>query len=129
MSAIRSRHTKPELIVRRFLFGRGIRYRLHDASLAGKPDIVLPRRRIAVFVHGCFWHGCRKCIDGQRRVKSNSTYWLAKVEANRGRDRRHQRALVGNGWKCLTIWECEVTNISKLESLLSKIRRVASSAP
>jgi DNA mismatch endonuclease (patch repair protein) len=122
MAAIRSRHTKPEVIVRRFLFSHGIRYRLHDASLAGKPDIVLRRRRVAVFVHGCFWHGCSKCIDGQRRVKSNFAYWSAKVDANRARDRRHRRALMRDGWKCLTIWECEVAKLSKLETLLSKVR-------
>ncbi|WP_296739705.1 very short patch repair endonuclease [Mesorhizobium sp.] len=122
MAAIRSKDTKPELIVRRFLFSRGLRYRIHDASLAGKPDIVLPGRRIAIFVHGCFWHGCTKCVDGQRRVKSNSAYWFAKVDTNRVRDHRHRRALVRDGWKCLTIWECEVKKISKLEALLRKIR-------
>jgi len=86
--------------------------------------LALPRQRIAIFVHGCFWHGCTKCIDGKRRVKSNSAYWFAKVDSNKARDRRHRRALRGEGWRCLTIWECQVKKTSKLEALLKKIREV-----
>lgn len=121
MAAIRSKNTRPEIVVRRFLFGAGLRFRLHAKALPGKPDIIFPSRRIAVFVHGCFWHGCTKCVDGKRRVKSNSKYWTEKVSGNRLRDTRNKRALRAEGWKCVTIWECEVSKPNRLRSLLETI--------
>jgi DNA mismatch endonuclease (patch repair protein) len=123
MAAIRSKNTRPEVAVRKFLFRHGLRFRLHSKSLPGKPDIVLPGRRIAVFVHGCFWHGCKKCIDGKRAVKSNSEYWTNKILGNRARDVRHKRALTKAGWRPLTVWECEVTNDKALSRLLRMIQR------
>ena len=83
MRRIRSTDTEPEVKVRRFLHSQGLRYRLHDRKLAGKPDLVFPALRACVFVHGCFWHGCRKCIDGTRRVRSRTGYWGPKIENNR----------------------------------------------
>ena len=121
MAAIRSKDTKPEIMVRQFLFRSGLRFRLHAKKLPGKPDIIFPSRRVAVFVHGCFWHGCKKCIDGKRRVKSNSEYWLKKVAGNRARDSRHKRALREAGWKPLTIWECEVSRPTRLLALLEAV--------
>jgi len=97
MSRIRGRDTVPELAVRRFLHAAGLRFRLHRFDLPGRPDIVLPSRRACVFVHGCFWHGCPKCVDGTRTVKSNTLYWRQKVETNRARDQRNQKRLEASG--------------------------------
>ena len=93
MAQIWSKDTAPEMAVRRFLHAAGLRYRLHRARLPGKRDLVFPKWRICVFVHGCFWHGCRRCIDGTRRVKSNTAYWNSKVADNKARDARHKAAL------------------------------------
>jgi DNA mismatch endonuclease, patch repair protein len=125
MAAIRSANTKPEMLVRRFLHQNGLRYRLHSTGLPGKPDIVFPSRRIAVFVHGCFWHGCRKCIDGRRKVRSNADYWSEKICRNRKRDRLNVRALRKLGWNILTIWECEIATQSRLAELASSIKAAA----
>lgn len=108
MSGIRGRNTKPELAVRRYLHARGFRYRLHVRELPGKPDIVLPRYRTAVFVHGCFWHrheGCRFAYT----PKSRQQFWLAKLEGNAVRDERAAQRLRDLGWRVEVVWECEVT--------------------
>jgi DNA mismatch endonuclease (patch repair protein) len=108
MSGIRGRDTRPEIIVRRFLHARGLRYRLHVRDLPGRPDIVLPRRRAAVFVNGCFWHqhpGCRFAY----RPKSHQQFWDPKLEANVARDERDQRRLKELGWEVYVVWECGVT--------------------
>jgi DNA mismatch endonuclease, patch repair protein len=125
MAAIRAKNTKPEIQVRKFLFGHGLRFRIHCDGLPGKPDIVLPGRRLAIFVHGCFWHGCKKCVDGTRLVKSNSSYWVDKLRRNKARDQRHRAALSRAGWKTFTIWECEVDDAKYLDLLLRKIKRLA----
>ena len=106
MSAIRGRDTDPEMAVRRALHRRGWRYRLHDRKLPGRPDIVLPRHRAVVLVHGCFWHGheCPKF----RLPSSRVDYWRSKIENNRKRDERNIRALGGLGWRVLVVWECAV---------------------
>lgn len=121
MSRIRAKNTSPELAVRRFLYSRGVRYRLHAARLPGKPDIVLFKRRVCIFVHGCFWHGCAKCIDGQRAVKSNTDYWGPKIAANQARDRQRVDELRRLGWKVMTIWECELRDQAALEALYRNI--------
>jgi DNA mismatch endonuclease, patch repair protein len=108
MSRIRCQDTSPELAVRRALHRSGLRFRLHRRDLPGKPDLVFPARRACVFIHGCFWHGCPKCVDGTRRVKSNSPYWTAKIAGNRARDARHIGALREAGWNVFVIWECEI---------------------
>ncbi|WP_202352169.1 very short patch repair endonuclease [Mesorhizobium sp. 113-1-2] len=123
MSRIRASNTAPELAVRRHLFHAGLRYRLYRRDLPGKPDLVFPRYRICLFVHGCFWHGCPNCIDGTRRVKSNEGYWSEKVKSNRQRDILNAAKLEAEGWRVLTIWECEVRDISRLENLEALIRR------
>jgi DNA mismatch endonuclease (patch repair protein) len=117
MSRIRSKDTKPEMLVRRYLHAAGCGYRLHVSVLPGKPDLVFPRRRLCVFVHGCFWHGCPKCTDGRHKPQSNRAYWLPKIRRNKQRDRSHVRKLQAAGWKVLIIWECELANRRKLEQL------------
>ncbi|MDP3937258.1 MAG: very short patch repair endonuclease [Deltaproteobacteria bacterium] len=106
MSRIRSKDTKPELIVRRTLHRMGYRYRLHHPGLPGRPDIVLTRHRLIIQVKGCFWHGHR-CLKG-RTPKQNSGYWIPKIQGNIARDRRNERRLRGAGWHVCTVWECAI---------------------
>jgi DNA mismatch endonuclease (patch repair protein) len=122
MSRIRSRDTSPELAVRRFLHRKGLRFRLHRRDLPGKPDIVFASRGACVFVHGCFWHGCPKCVDGTRRVKSNVPYWSDKVSGNRARDERHRHKLEEAGWSVFVVWECEAQERRHLAGLARKIK-------
>lgn len=122
MRRIRSKDTGPELIVRRMVHAAGLRYRLHKKGLSGRPDLVFTSRKVCVFVHGCFWHGCPKCVDGTRKVKSNTAFWRAKVEGNRARDARHREALEADGWRVLIIWACEVRDPSKIAALIEKVR-------
>ena len=106
MSGIRGTNTQPELRVRRFLHSHGFRYRLHDRTLPGQPDIVLPRYRTVVFVHGCFWHqhpGCRFAT----RPDTNADFWRAKLAGNVARDRRQGEVLMRRGWRVEVVWECE----------------------
>lgn len=121
MRLIRSQDTGPELAVRRYLYAAGLRYRLHRRDLPGRPDLVFKSRRICVFVHGCFWHGCRRCVDGTRSVKSNSAYWIEKIRGNKDRDARNQALLEADGWQVLTVWECETRNVKALGSLAQTI--------
>ena len=100
----------------------GLRYRLHEAKLPGKPDLVFTGRRVCVFVHGCFWHGCPNCVDGTRAVKSNTAYWSAKITGNRERDARNMAALEQAGWQVVTIWECETQEAAKLSEIAEMIR-------
>ncbi|MCW5668459.1 MAG: DNA mismatch endonuclease Vsr [Hydrogenophaga sp.] len=108
MSRIRSTDTKPELAVRSLLHRLGYRFRLHRKDLPGRPDVVLPKHRKAILIHGCFWHGhgC-KIAPGS---KSNLVYWSSKIEANRTRDARNRQALMDLGWQVLELWECEIRN-------------------
>lgn len=106
MSLVRARDTLPELQVRKTLFRAGFRYRLHVGSLPGRPDLILPRYKIAVFVHGCFWHG-HSCPRGKRRPKANPAYWNAKLDRNIARDQRNLKNLKEAGWQPFTIWECD----------------------
>ncbi|MGA2747786.1 MAG: very short patch repair endonuclease [Verrucomicrobiota bacterium] len=121
MSRIRSTDTGPELCVRKYLYAAGCRYRLHYSKLPGKPDIVFVQRRICVFVHGCFWHGCTRCRDGLRKPKSRQSYWLPKIRRNKERDRQQISDLRAAGWEVLVIWECETSDVRKLERLLKTI--------
>ena len=123
MAHIRSQNTGPEMIVRRFLYNAGLRYRLHDKNLSGKPDLVFPGRRLCLFVHGCFWHGCRKCADGTRKVKSRSAYWRTKIKSNRTRDRQQTRALQLSGWIVQVAWECDLNKPEFLAQLAATIRK------
>lgn len=111
MRSVRSRDTQPEMLVRRVLHSMGYRYRLHDSSLPGSPDIVFRGRRKVVFVNGCFWHG-HACARGSRVPKSNRPYWESKVAGNRARDVNVNAELETLGWSVLTVWECELHNPS-----------------
>lgn len=117
MRRVKGRDTGPELTVRRLLWDAGYRYRLHRKDLPGKPDIVLPGRRAAVFVHGCFWHG-HDCARGARQPKANADYWKAKIARNVDRDARVQAELTDAGWRPLTVWECELKDSGALETRL-----------
>jgi len=118
MAAIRSKDTKPELIVRRLVHAMGYRYRLHQSDLPGKPDLVFSGRRKIIFVHGCFWH-LHGCVFSHV-PKSNSAYWTPKLERNRARDVEHLRNLRARGWKCLVLWECELAKSERLHRRLGK---------
>lgn len=120
MSRIRSRNTLPEIAVRRLIFGMGFRYRLHVSNLPGKPDIVLPRHRCIIQVHGCFWHQHRGCIDG-RVPASRQSYWVPKLAQNVERDAQVVRALRRLDWRVITVWECETADHAKLARRLRKI--------
>lgn len=120
MRRVKGRDTAPELIVRRALTRLGARYRLHRKDLPGSPDIVLPGRRLALFVHGCFWHG-HDCARGARVPKSNRDYWLAKVARNRARDQASAAALTASGWRVETIWECDLKDAEGLKARLQHL--------
>lgn len=119
MAAIRAGNTKPEIIVRKFLHSKGYRFRLHAKALPGKPDIVLPKHRTAIFVHGCFWHlhGCRNTVIPKTRTE----WWTAKLEGNRDRDLRNQLRLEELGWRVIVVWECEISP-DNLDLLSTTIR-------
>jgi DNA mismatch endonuclease (patch repair protein) len=117
MSRIGSKHTQPERIVRSLLHGQGYRFRLHCKGLPGKPDIVFLRRKKAIFVHGCFWHGhdCKLA----RIPKSNVAFWRDKFAINRERDRRNRSELEQIGWDVETVWQCELKDLQSLERRLA----------
>ncbi len=114
MSRIRSNDTKPEMIVRRFLWSHGIRYRLHKKGLPGKPDIVIARLRTVIFINGCFWHGhdCR-----EYRPKTNTEFWISKISRNRRRDLDNGIKLRAAGYNVITIWECELSRLRRDDTL------------
>lgn len=117
MRRVKGRDTTPEMIVRRALTGLGARYRLHRKDLPGSPDVAMPGRRLAIFVHGCFWHG-HDCARGARVPKQNRDYWLAKVARNRARDAANLLALQDMGWRAETLWECELKDAEALDRRL-----------
>lgn len=112
MAGIKNKNTQPELVVRKLLYAKGFRYRLHRKSLPGTPDIVLTGRRIAIFVHGCFWHrhsGCKFAT----MPKSNIDFWTNKLLLNVERDAENRRKLIGAGWRVLVVWECATLEKTK----------------
>jgi DNA mismatch endonuclease (patch repair protein) len=113
MRQVRSRDTRPELEVRRIAHRMGYRYRLHCKELPGNPDLVFPSRRKIIFVHGCFWHG-HDCKAGQKRPKTNESYWMAKLARNRARDAANQSLLREQGWAILIVWECQLRSRERL---------------
>jgi DNA mismatch endonuclease (patch repair protein) len=117
MSRIRSKDTKPEMLIRRMLHRLGYRYRLHRRDLPGAPDLVFPSRKKIVLVHGCFWHHHKGCIDG-RLPKSREDYWLPKLVRNVERDRRNVAKLRRGGWKVMTVWECDAVKADSLRKRL-----------
>ena len=126
MQHIRSTNTKPECIVRKFLFSHGFRYRKHDKRYPGTPDIVLPKYRTIIFVHGCFWHmhEGHSCFV---MPKSNQNYWRPKLERNRQRDAENISCLQAMGWNVILIWECELKSdvrMKTLDDLLCRLDRL-----
>ena len=127
MAAVRSKDTKPEMIVRRGLWKRGFRYRLNHKRLPGHPDLVLRKYRTCIFVNGCFWHGHHvEVISDELKVKSsecckipktNREFWVAKIRRNKERDKEEQKALAAMGWHCITVWECELKPLIREETL------------
>jgi DNA mismatch endonuclease (patch repair protein) len=116
MSGIKGKNTKPEVSVRKALHARGFRYRVHADNLPGKPDLVLPKYKAVVFVHGCFWHGhtCRYFKIPQTRTE----FWLEKIQKNQARDRRQELSLLNAGWRVLIVWECAVRSMNREKTLV-----------
>ena len=125
MAAVPQRDSKPELIVRRLIHGMGYRYRLHVRDLPGSPDIVLPRLRKIIFVHGCFWHGHPRCRKGTSRPKTRRRYWAEKIARNRRRDRRVARALRAMGLSVYVVWECELRHGGIPARVVTRLRQRA----
>ena len=126
MSRIKSTNTKPEELVRKYLFSKGFRYRKNVKRLPGKPDIVLPKYRTVVFVNGCFWH--KHDCSNFKWPKSNLDYWIPKIENNAKRDVEHYDNLSNEGWKVLIIWECELKKKNmeqNLEKLIKEIKTMS----
>ena len=129
MAAIRSKDTKPEMIVRRGLWKRGFRYRLNYKRLPGHPDLVLRKYRTCIFVNGCFWHGHGASLNEKGEMiiekscckipKTNREFWVAKIRRNKERDKEEQKKLATMGWHCITVWECELTPKKREETLES----------
>lgn len=124
MSRIRSKNTKPELIVRRWLWRQGFRYRLHVGALPGSPDIVLQRLQVVIFVNGCFWHGHERCATF-RLPASNQEFWRQKIDNNRQRDARNAAWLRRMGWHVFTVWECQLTPARRQRTLLGLSQRLS----
>ncbi|MCE9665268.1 DNA mismatch endonuclease Vsr [Halomonas sp. M5N1S17] len=123
MSRIRSKDTQPELVLRKVLHGLGLRYRLHGRGLPGKPDLVFPRYRVVVFIHGCFWHrhaGCKIATT----PKSNTSFWVEKFEKNVARDLRVAAELESLGWRVFVVWECEVNSTTKASLTGERLARL-----
>ena len=132
MAAIHGKDTKPEKVVRRWLWGHGFRYRLNHPRLPGKPDIVMRKYRTCIFVNGCFWHGHNVMYDVRCKTeeiiessecckipKTNHEFWVAKIRRNKERDKEEQRKLAEMGWHCITVWECELKPSKREETLES----------
>lgn len=126
MAAIRSKDTKPEVLVRKYLWKEGFRYRLNNPRLPGHPDLVLRKYRTCIFVNGCFWHGHEGC-KYFRMPKTNVDFWTKKINRNKERDKQEQQQLAKMGWHCVTIWECELKpkdRVKTLESLAFTLNHI-----
>lgn len=120
MAAIKGKDTKPELEVRKYLFSRGLRFRIQVKKLPGKPDIVLPKYKTVIFVNGCFWHGHQGCRY-YRLPKSNVEFWRDKIDRNMARDAKNEERLLAMGWRVVRLWECEIRNVSDRQSRLERL--------
>lgn len=127
MSRIKGKDTKPEMMVRKYIFSKGFRYRLHDKRLPGKPDIVLPGLKVVIFIHGCFWHGhsdCRYFVPPKTRTE----WWLTKIERNKQLDNENSLKLKSDGWKVFTIFECKLKSNLRdktLENLVKRLKTIS----
>ena len=126
MSQIKSKDTKPELLVRKFLHAQGFRYKLHDKKLPGKPDIILPKYKTIIFVHGCFWHGHKNCKYASI-PKTRTEWWTDKINYNQQNDKKALSLLKKDSWKVITVYECQLKNpqrdktLNKISETLNKI--------
>ncbi|HEY0298662.1 MAG TPA: very short patch repair endonuclease [Arachidicoccus sp.] len=120
MSKIHSKNTKPELTLRKALFARGFRFRVNYAKLPGKPDIVLPKYKTVIFVNGCFWHHHEDCKYAYT-PKTNTKFWIDKINSNVERDKVNKQKLSGLGWNVVTVWECEIRHTHDIAPLIDKI--------
>lgn len=120
MSRIKSKNTKPEIVVRKLLYSKGYRYRIHY-KLTGKPDIVFTKKKIVIFVNGCFWHGHKNCKESHI-PKTNSKFWKEKILKNIDRDYKNEKELTKSGWKVLTFWECSLEK--KLDTQLNRLLKI-----
>lgn len=120
MSRIKSKDTKPEMIVRKYLHAQGFRYRLHNDRLPGKPDLVLKKYKTCIFVNGCFWHGHKQCKTGTRLPATRTEWWKEKINKNRKRDIQKIAELLGLGWSVITVWECDL-KVKKREGTLEEL--------
>jgi DNA mismatch endonuclease (patch repair protein) len=118
MKSVRTRGTRPELAVRSALHRAGFRFRVNRRDLPGSPDVILPKWRVALFVHGCFWHSCPHCDRGRRRPKANADAWATKLAQNTERDRRMAARLEALGWRVETVWQCQTTAPERLTRTL-----------
>jgi len=123
MSRVRGKDTKPEMVVRRFLFANGFRYRLHDPKLPGKPDIVLPKYKTVIFVNGCFWHGHKGCSYFVL-PKTRTEWWLQKIKGTMARDKAAEIGLNVLGWKVIVVWECQLKKNSQIITLTSLLPEI-----
>lgn len=119
MSRIRAKNTKPEMLVRKFLHAQGFRYRLHTKKLPGKPDIVLPKYKTVIFIHGCFWHGHNNCKYFVI-PKTRTEWWVTKINVNKANDVKAIKALKKRGWKIVHLWECDLKP-NKIKKTLPKL--------
>lgn len=127
MSRVRSKDTKPELIVRKFLHANGFRYRIHDKNLPGKPDIVMPKYKLVIQIHGCFYHGHKGCRYFTI-PKTRTEWWIDKINGNKRRDQENEIKLLELGWKIITIYECELKPRTKdvtLQSLVDNLKAMS----
>ena len=120
MAKIRGRETKPEILVRKYLFSKGVRYRLHDEKLPGKPDIVLPKYHTAIFIHGCFWHGHPDCKKSKLPA-TNTGFWEKKISGNIKRDKRNVEELKSEGLNVIVVWGCEIASKADREERLKQL--------
>lgn len=121
MSRIRGKNTKPEVLVRKYLFAEGFRYRINDKRYPGKPDIVLPKYKTAIFVHGCFWHQHKGCKIAHI-PEDNRDFWVAKFQKNIERDAMNRKLLCDDGWHVIIIWECEISSRKKRDIRLPALK-------
>jgi len=125
MSRIRSKNTTPEVKIRKYLFRKGIRYRLHYNELFGKPDIVIKKYNSVIFVNGCFWHGHEKCKNA-KIPESNMEFWIKKITNNTLRDKKNHQSLKDLGWKVIIIWECQLSPKNQVETLDNLLLQIIS---
>ena len=123
MSQIKATNTKPELLVRKFLHANGFRYKLHDKKLPGRPDIVLPKYKTILFIHGCFWHGHTNC-KYYVIPKTRTDWWLTKINTNKTNDAKALKALRKEGWKIITVWECDLKTAKREKTLLKLVKNI-----